>query len=898
MVLSETEEIYKKHQQLCADLNLDKESNNISWNNYVATKRNYTLEGNQLHWLACSIYVACRKSSVPAIGRTNTLIEGNLVSLTRLLRICDLTLIQFIEKCRKWANMGGLSADFRSKINCLERKFAVSALVFKKFRSIFYDMFNQEQSTDPDKMKVAKKGKGITCTTTRLMEFAWTLYLVVKSEYPDISEDLVNSFHLLLACCDMIYANAISSDRRDILNEKFIGLPEHSFDEDYDPPVEPICIIDELCKIHEGIVIDAKGVREYNWKPQIRKLFERGILKGDSSNFTEIFHPDVFDLNYRSVNKCYEQYVLSVGDFDERVMVLDQADESSEHPAIKAESAASGGTDEKSDSDRASIIYPNTLTPLTGRQYLKNRDSLANVSGNTPMINASENVIRLQTILNSRRTPLSQSLRDVGKLSEQTVVEIETEIKRCVAEMRELIIQYGDSRSTDFIRRRVDMAEKFFFKLLDDIAQEEIKMNKPDIGKSLKQDLFLRSLFGCAMEVVVFAHTSSSDFSWILEALHLEAYHYYKIIELVVRTEIQLSRDMVKHLNMVEEKILETMSWESSSPLWTVIDESNLPIPACEEVCLPHQLSSFEASQQQRNSYSIQTVKSGKLGEFKSVSRTSDKNGVLSKPKRGGSLGLFFRKFYHLASVRMQDLCEKLNINDKEVRLKIWTCFEYVIKNHISLMKNRHLDQILMCTLYVVCKVLDMNLTFHEIMKCYRSQPQAVSSIYRNVLVDVPSSSTTNDSSTDNPTPQDVSPGRGDLIKFYNKVYVKVTQSFAWKLSTKSNQKGDINLTPIPMGKSSKTNSPYRRVSDKHPIFIRCLDNTEQIPPSPIKPLSYYFSRSPAKDLHAINNMMSLGSVKRNLNREDDDEVSQIKRFVPRNGSAKLQDLIEDRNKF
>lgn len=253
MGLSETADVSTQHQQLCADLNMDKVTASTSWSNYVATKHNYTLEGNQLHWLACSIYVACRKSSVPAIGRINTFIEGNLVSLTRLLRLCDLTLIQFIDKCRKWANMVGLTTDFRNKINCLERKFAVSSVVFKKFKAIFFDMFENQDAQDPDKMKVAKKGKGITCTTSRLMEFTWTLYLVVKSEFPDISEDLVNSFHLLLACCDMIYANAVSSDRRDILNRRFAGLPEHFFDDDYDPPVEPICIIDELCKNHEGM---------------------------------------------------------------------------------------------------------------------------------------------------------------------------------------------------------------------------------------------------------------------------------------------------------------------------------------------------------------------------------------------------------------------------------------------------------------------------------------------------------------------------------------------------------------------------------------------------------------------------------------------------------------------
>ena len=254
MLQSDMKEIYEKHVLLCTDLNMDKETRESSWESYLHTKRNYTMEGDQRHWLACSIYVACRKSSVPAVGHKDTRIEGNLVSLTRLLRLCDLTLLQFIDKCRKWANMVHLTTDFKDKISGLERKFAVSTVVFKKFIVIFDVMFQSQDAdvaADQDKMKVYRK-KGLS-STNNLKEFLWTLYLVVKSDFVDIGEDLVRSYHLLLACSDLIYANAICSDRRDILNRKFVGIPQHFFDDDYDPPTEPICIIDELCRIDEGM---------------------------------------------------------------------------------------------------------------------------------------------------------------------------------------------------------------------------------------------------------------------------------------------------------------------------------------------------------------------------------------------------------------------------------------------------------------------------------------------------------------------------------------------------------------------------------------------------------------------------------------------------------------------
>lgn len=35
----------------------------------------------------------------------------------------------------------------------------------------------------------------------------------------------------------------------------------------------------------------------------------------------------------------------------------------------------------------------------------------------------------------------------------------------------------------------------------------------------------------------------------------------------------------------------------------------------------------------------------------------------------------------------------------------MWTCFEYVLVNHVELMMDRHIDQIIMCAIYVMAKV-------------------------------------------------------------------------------------------------------------------------------------------------------------------------------------------------
>lgn len=61
------------------------------------------------------------------------------------------------------------------------------------------------------------------------------------------------------------------------------------------------------------------------------------------------------------------------------------------------------------------------------------------------------------------------------------------------------------------------------------------------------------------------------------------------MIEVLIRAE-DLSRDVVKHLNHMEEQILESMAWRNQSPLWEYLKSSDQPIPSCEEVSLPSQL--------------------------------------------------------------------------------------------------------------------------------------------------------------------------------------------------------------------------------------------------------------------------------------------------------------------
>ena len=111
------------------------------------------------------------------------------------------------------------------------------------------------------------------------------------------------------------------SDYKVILTLCILGLPSNFNDESYSPPETANCIVGLLCARHDAIAVEAKGIKEHIFKNDLNKLFNEKVLQGEQSNFSSILDTLNFDGNFKAVNKLYEQHVLSVGDFDERIFL-------------------------------------------------------------------------------------------------------------------------------------------------------------------------------------------------------------------------------------------------------------------------------------------------------------------------------------------------------------------------------------------------------------------------------------------------------------------------------------------------------------------------------------------------------------------------------------------------
>uniref|UniRef100_A0A672G3C3 Retinoblastoma-like protein 1 n=1 Tax=Salarias fasciatus TaxID=181472 RepID=A0A672G3C3_SALFA len=974
--------------------------------NFTAIWNTYTLEGEVVHWLACSLYAACRKGSTPTVGKG--LMEGNCVSLTRILRSSKLSLIQFFSKMRKWSDMSNLSQDFRLRLERLERNFEVSTVIFRKFEPIFMDMFQNPQGGEPPRQPRSRKHRRLPCHISDVFKFCWTLFVYTKGNFRMIGDDLVNSYHLLLCCLDLVFGNALlCANRRDLINPSFRG--ERHLKLNSLPP--PPCVLERLCELHDGLVVEAKGIKQHYFKPYIQKLFDKQILKGNEDHLTEMLDPQNFIDNNKAINREYEEYVLTVGDFDERVFLGADADEEIGTPRKIVQDPLSGS------------LAPST--PLTGRVYLKDKELLV-----TPVSSATQSVSRLQSMVAGLRTAPSEALIQIFKSCSRDPTEsILGRVKTLGQTFKEHYT--NDSEDTpgahiDFAENRMKLAEILYYKILENVmAQETKRLQGRDMSALLEQDIFHCSLMACCLEVVLFAYSSQRTFPWIINIFKLAPFYFFKVIEVFIRSEEGLSRDMVKHLNSIEEQVLESRAWASGSALWSALQAAGSKVPTVEEVIekiifnvilatndllvtvirtnLPScstpppadvppsplsvhdRYSSPAAGSAKRRLFgddpptpapglgsvsspakrltfgSSGTLKiGGQTGQttmlsipLQGESRTitlipvqpCDASGTVTaqfllttspsrppappsapltapaaaataaasdsqagRPRRTGSLALFFRKVYHLASVRLRDLCVKLDISS-ELRGKIWTCFEHSMVHNTELMRDRHLDQLLLCSIYIISKITKEPHTFQDIMKCYRSQPQACSHVRNTHSHTLPSQASvpaekTNQLPGDANAEQSAEEERGDLIQFYNSIYILKMKSFALRYASHDNRADAPPLSPFPTVRAQPL-SP-RRVSQRHSLYVSPHKNSSGC----LTPNSYTYriNSSPSKELSDINRMIRQGCVsrKRAFTMEGDVMMSSAcdspsKRACPENGSSqdvllkRLQDVVSER---
>ncbi|CAF0724811.1 unnamed protein product [Brachionus calyciflorus] len=999
--------------------NISQNLHDEAWINFASLNAVYSFENNLMNWLGCSLYFAYEKLAY--ITRKKYLIEKQnqitsnkknsnaekqnnqdaleklnsmpFFSIVKLLKFLNLDLSEFLKLSKQMIEMLNVPNDLCNRLIQIEANFNVSSVLFLKYTAIFKNVFN---CAHENLIKFFSNGR------TDNKNYHKKLYaskyfdihdLFDVDQFPQLSNDLVNSYHLLICCINFLYENMSN------LNETYIiKLDKNKSNR----------LIDHICTKYDGNAIEIKTINKYYFKPQVKQILlnlNLTTLDNDDIHFkiSEIKLLKIFNFK---LNRIYARFLLKQNeetneirlnnnnnnhneldnfriDIDERVFInLNQAKEVEEEEFNEMEH------DDEME-DRMEI-------------ELDNLNINSRVEFNFKLPECLQTLLKFEA-LSSEFEPYSNLIDDFVK-NKCTLLFKEFFINEIFRNLDELRIP-NSSEIKEYLSNLLDaffdLTNKFYLVSLEIMVSNEKKRIGGDnsrelLKKLIQNESFQKCLYICCFEILLnFSHvikiTISHDdneqtsvnktsniekfinliqlksahfeFPFSLNHIDLNLFDLLRIIEIfITNTSINqqqlqqppnsqklfLNKEMIKHLNMIEEKILEQFAWKSDSNIWNLIHklklanpnihsemtQLNFPFPLYDEVGLLNgqQITNLNSSGSilsaavltnctnnensqtkptitrvvcSTNSSTTTTVtndnmilttktvsgnNSTKQIQVLTLTPTSNKS---SPFKQGRLLNLnnylifFFRKFYNLANLRLRNMIDKLNfvniiteptdssspnitpsastpvltpvtsssnqtfkpqqMSEKNQVLikKIWNLFEYSLSEGIenkcdSLIKNRHLDQLLICSIYLTLKLSEIPILFTDILKCYKNLNNKNSShVYREVVFDQNSST--------------------DLITFYNQIYVMRLRNYALQLNGKFNSQQVINnldnkliitpvnnlllLSPVPKPTTVNLNMNVqftsRKVLDDHLVFISpCRDRLSSNNVQLIQPIS------------------------------------------------------------
>uniref|UniRef100_A0AAR2JZ32 Retinoblastoma 1 n=1 Tax=Pygocentrus nattereri TaxID=42514 RepID=A0AAR2JZ32_PYGNA len=312
------------------------------------------------------------------------------------------------------------------------------------------------------------------------------------------------------------------------------------------------------------------------------------------------------------------------------------------------------------------------------------------------------------------------------------------------AEAETHIVVYGLQRFT--------LGVQLYYKVMESMLKsEEKRLSVQNFSKLLNNATFHTSLLACALEVVMATYVGNSlkngnengndtdlCFPWILDVFQLYAFDFYKVIESFIKAEPTLKHNMIEHLGRCEQQIMESIAWKADSPLFELLKQSREEGPG-EQAEPPATLN-----QPLQHNHTAADLYLSPLRPSRRVPAAEvDTSAVPSsqppvpgtRQHRSNSLSLFYKKLYRMAYLRLKMLFSHLLTSHPELEHIIWTLLQHTLQNEYELMKDRHLDQLMMCAMYAICKVKNVDLRFKTIVTAYKELPNTNQEIFKHVLI-------------------------------------------------------------------------------------------------------------------------------------------------------------------
>lgn len=863
----------------------------------ASTLGSWTPEEAEHYWFAFLLFSLKRLSQKDATeDAANT--NKNDFNLCHILRVTKLNYVDFFKELPQFvvktgpilSNLYGSDWETRLQAKELQANFVHLSLLSKYYKRAFRDLFLASPDNS-DGQSVANSSSDYILNCHR---FGWLLFLALRVHAFSRFKDLVTCTNGLVSILAILIIHIPARFRNFsfVESSRFVKKDDKGVD-----LLASLCIMYETSEEElRKIMVQTNNVvaEILKKKPCLASECQNGSLENIDTDgltyFEDLLEESSLSSNLNVLEKDYNDAICPEGELDEKLFIND--DES-----LLGSSSLSGGAINMSGTKRKFDSMTSPTKTITSP--LSPYRSPSQIKG-TPVSTAMTTAKWLRTIVSPLPSKPSVELEQFLSSCDKDVTGDVIKRARIILEAifpssglgdRNVISSMQSTNLMDNIwaeQRRLE-ALKLYYRVLQAMCTAESQiLHGNNLTSLLTNERFHRCMLACSAELVLATHkTVTMLFPAVLERTGITAFDLSKVIESFIRHEESLPRELRRHLNSLEERLLESMVWEKGSSMYNSLtvarpalssEISRLglladPMPSLDAIQLQINMScgglppvpslqkrdsspgknndlrspkrvcnEYRSVLVERNSFTS-PVKDRLLGlnNLKSKLLSPALQSAFASPTRPNpsgrgetcaetSVNLFFSKIVKLAAVRINGMVERLQLS-QEIRERVYRLFQQILSQRTALFFNRHIDQLILCCFYGVAKISQLSLTFKEIIYNYRKQPHCKPQVFRAVFVDDRSSSRRNGK-----TGQD----HVDIIMFYNEIFIPSVKPLLVELApvgvakttnqvseANNNDEGPCPGSPKVSSFPSLPDMSPKKVSSVHNVYVSPLRSTK-----------------------------------------------------------------------
>ncbi|XP_013628358.1 PREDICTED: retinoblastoma-related protein 1-like isoform X1 [Brassica oleracea var. oleracea] len=849
-----------------------------------------TAEEVERFWFASILYSVKMLSVRRQVDGKSVVAGGNGFNLCQILRALKLNIVDFFRELPQFVVKAGpvlcelYGSDWESRLQAKEMQVNVvhlsllSSYYKRGYREFFLTYDANAENTPANSPSYLPDS----------YRFGWLLFLALRNHAFSRFKDLVTCTNGLVSILAILIIHVPCRFRNFCIKDSSRFVKKGDKDVD---------LIASLCKIYDASEDELRATMD-----KTNNLIETKLKKKPSACQTDkldnidtdglTYFEDLLDETSISsslitLEKDYTDAVCNKSELDERVFINEE-DSLLGSGSLSAGAVNITGVKRKIDSlSSPARTFISPLSPHKSPAAKTNSIGCANRLTATPVSTSMTTAKWLRTVICTLPPKPSPGLERFLKSCDR---DITSDVTRRAHVILEAIFpnSFLGDRCTGGSLQPVNLMDdiwakerrleaiKLYYRVLETLCRAEAQiLHATNLNTLLTNERFHRCMLACSAELVLATHKSITMlFPAVLERTGITAFDLCKVIESFIRYEDSLPRELRRHLNSLEERLLESMVWEKGSSMYNslIIAKPSLaqeinqlrllaePMPSLDAIAA---LINFSEGLNHASSIQKHETCPGQNGDIKSPKRQcTDYHSVLAernsftspvkdrllasgnvksklpppplqsafasptRPNPGGGgetcaetgINIFFTKINKLAAVRINGMVERLQLS-QQIRESVYRLFQHVLTQQTSLLFNRHIDQIILCCFYGVAKVSmlsQMRLTFKEIVFNYRKQPQCKPLVFGSVYVD----------SFHCRRQGRVGPDHVNIITFYNDVFVPAAKTLLVEVvPVKNDQDVEANNKPEGHCPGSSKVSVFPSVPDMSPKKVSAVHN-------------------------------------------------------------------------